>query len=159
MLQAELFLASYSCAYIHPAASLLKICVKHSNLAQHMYPSWFDQKSGALRRGSFTEMRIKLRKSTKNVAANRTQKSKKLLPSLALGSEQREQHNHTPQKRELPKGACPIYQRDKSLGNCSGNWEGGESLSLLLPAECLSCFPLAASDRKPEIQKRVWGSS
>lgn len=33
MLQAELFLASYSCAYIHPAASLLKICVKRSNLA------------------------------------------------------------------------------------------------------------------------------
>lgn len=33
MLQAELFLASYSCAYIQPAANLPKICVKHANLA------------------------------------------------------------------------------------------------------------------------------
>lgn len=32
-----LFLACYSCAYIYPEASLLKICIKHSDLVHHVY--------------------------------------------------------------------------------------------------------------------------
>lgn len=53
MLQTELFLASCSCACIHSAANFLQICIKHSNLVQHGYLSWSNQKSGILRRGFF----------------------------------------------------------------------------------------------------------
>lgn len=156
MLQAELFLVSYSCVYIYPAASLLKIHVKHSNTAQQVYLSWADQKSGVLMRGSFTETWMKLWKSTRDVAATRAQKSKKLLPTLAPVSKWREQCNHTPQKLEPSKGMPFLPERYKSLRNYSSNKEVGEIL--LPPADCPSGFPLAESDRIPEITGAWMGS-
>ena len=147
MLRTELFSASCSCADIQPAASLLKVWIKHSHLVQHVCLSWSNQKSTVSMRGSFTEVWIKLRKPRRDVAAIRDWKSRKLLPS----------YNQTPPKLEPRKEACPVYtdtqaQWESQQQDREGVGRGDKYLTFSfshLLVTC-SCFPLAESHRKPE---------